>query len=190
MRPWIVLFIHNTFKSIDKFPPWNIHTGIHHGPAVYRMQCQLTPALCCVRSSVSSLLVRPAGAHVQGEKDSGAAGKTSEHLKLNSSLLDPFGLWTTVTVFSKASCTEPQYPLSHIKSPHVWPPDLWRLYQCPCSSFSCKWQLQSSQNGQKQHLLWLSSACSARWSYWQALKPPQTEGDCASPVALLRQLFS
>lgn len=115
----------------------------------------------------------PVGAHIQCEKDSEEARKT-KHLRtddsLSSCLLKPFGIWIWQSLCSL------NLPLQNVglhffktKSQHVGPLNM-HPYQCPRSSFNCRWQLQSLRNGQEQPLLWLPSACFTYPSYWQASK--------------------
>lgn len=118
-------------------------------------------------------LSRLVGAHVQWEKDSGEARKTSKHLKTNHSLSLVFRI---PLAYERQSLCFLKLPLKNfsihffILSQHVRPLDVWRPCQCPCSSFSCRWQVQSFRNGQEQPLLWLPSFCVAHRSYWQASK--------------------
>ena len=91
------------------------------------------------------------GARMQWEKDSGEARKTSKHLKTNRSLSLVF--WIPLAYERQSLCFL-KLPLKNLSihffilSQHVRPLDIWCPCQCPCSSFNCRWQLQSFRNGQ------------------------------------------
>ena len=180
-------------KSIDEFLPGNIHTGMHYLPAVLQVRwLQLWVTTTAAMHPVC--LSRPVVALMQWEKNSGEARKTPRYLKTNHSLSsclwDPFGVWTAVSVSPKVCFKEPQYPPFDIKQSAFDPWTFDIPVKCRQSCFSCRRQFQSFGSGQEQPLLWLPSFCFAYQSSWQAAKSIPNWGRMASPVVLLKQLFS
>lgn len=138
----------------------------------------------------SHLCIEAWRCHLRWEKDPREARKTTEHLMTDTSvsccLLNPFGIWMTVTVLSKASC---KTLVVHFFKGRISMLDPWTL-NIPTSVPA----VASGAGGSRSHLEMGKSSyhfgcvlCFAHWSYWQA---SQSIPDCVSQAVQLRQLFS